>query len=284
MKRIISIIMAFMLVCLLTVAVFAEGESIIGKTFTLTDEEEGTMELTIVDETSCTMHIEFKDGDSADVTGTYTLNGDIITVTSAGEEIGSLKIVGDTLEYVEEDISEAPPTPETPNVFSRLWEYVVKNKDTVLEIAFSAVMFILLWIIKKKTNNLKTDVTSASANSISVADSQSGVVGVVNTMIDGYNAFKSDFEKVKQSDIERDKQLAAVMVTNTAILEILSRVYPNSKNLPQGVKDVVNMTYANAMKAIGDDKQLAALVTASKSLLAQGTEKAASEEETEVPV
>lgn len=279
MKRIISIIMAFMLVCLLTVAVFAEGESIVGRTFTLTDEEEGTMELTIVDETSCTMHIEFKDGDLADVTGTYTLNGDIITVTSAGEEIGSLKIVGDTLEYVEEDISEAPPTSETPNVFSRLWEYVVKNKDTVLEIAFSAVMFILLWIIKKKTNNLKTDVTSASANSISVADSQSGVVGVVNTMIDGYNAFKNDFEKVKQSDTERDKQLAAVMVTNTAILEILSRVYPNSKNLPQGVKDVVNMTYANAMNAISNDEQLAALVTASKGLLAAGTEKAASDEE-----
>jgi len=223
MKRIISIIMAFMLVCLLTVAVFAEGEA--------ADVNE-----------------------NVDVPVEETVPGT-------------------------ESPSETTPAPETPNVFSRLWEYVVKNKDTVLEITFSAVMFILLWIIKKKTNNLKTDVSSASANSISVADSQSGVIGVVNTMIDGYNAFKSDFEKVKQSDTERDKQLAAVMVTNTAILEILSRVYPNSKNLPQGVKDVVNMTYANAMKAIGDDKQLAALVTASKGLLAAGTEKAASDEE-----
>ena len=284
MKRIISIFIVMVMFCLLSGSVFAEGESIIGRSFTLTDEEEGTMELTIVDETSCTMHVVFTDGTVGDMSGTYRLEGDIITVTAAGEEMGSLKIVGNTLEYVEEDISEATPAPEAHNVFSRLWEYAVKNKDTVLEIAFSAVMFILLWIIKKKTNNLKTDVTSASANSISVADSQSGVVGVVNTMIDGYNAFKTDFEQVKQSNTERDKQLAAVMVTNTAILEILSRVYPNSKNLPQGVKDVVNMTYANAMSAISSDEQLAALVTASKSLLSQGSEKAASEEETEVPV
>lgn len=225
MKRILSIFMALVIVCLLSVAVFAEGE-----------------------------------------------------VADVNENIDAPVAEG----VPGTDVPEDPPAPEDHSVFSRLWEYVVKNKDTVLEIAFSAVMFILLWIIKRKTNNLKTDVTSASANSISVADSQSGVVGVVNTMIDGYNAFKSDFDQVKQSNTERDKQLAAVMVTNTAILEILSRVYPNSKNLPQGVKDVVNMTYANAMSAISSDEQLAALVTASKSLLAQGTEKAASEEETEV--
>ena len=284
MKRIISIFIAVLMICLLSVSVFAEGESIVGKTFTLTDEAEGTMQLTIVDETSCTMHVVFTDGTVGDMSGTYRLEGDIITVTAAGEEMGSLKIVGNTLEYVEKDISEAPPAPEAHNVFSRLWEYVVKNKDTLLEIAFSAVMFILLWIIKKKTNNLKSDVTSASANSISVADSQSGVVGVVNTMIEGYNGFKSDFETTKKSDEDRDKQIAALIVTTTAILEILSRVYPNSKNLPQGVKNVVNMTYANAMSAISSDEQLAALVTASKRLLAQGTEKAASEEETEVPV
>ena len=274
MKRIISIIMAFMLVCLLTVAVFAEGESIIGRTFTLTDEGGNVSEVKILDETRFYVQIS-QDGS---MLGTYTLNGEYITLLVDDKVFENYKIIGDAIVYEEQ------PAPEAPNVFSRLWEYVVKNKDTVLEIAFSAVMFILLWIIKKKTNNLKTDVTSASANSISVADSQSGVVGVVNTMIDGYNAFKSDFEKVKQSDTERDKQLAAVMVTNTAILEILSRVYPNSKNLPQGVKDVVNMTYANAMNAISNDEQLAALVTASKSLLAQGTEKAASKEETEVPV
>lgn len=279
MKKIMAIFMTIIMVCALSVSVFAEGESIVGKTFTLTDEAEGTMQLTIVDETSCTMHVVFTDGTVGDMSGTYTLNGDIITVYSAGEEFGSLKIVGDTLEYTE-DAYEAEVEPERNNPFEIGWNWVVAHRNTILEVV---ILIFLMWL-RRKTNKVGNSVEANTAGNASVINSQGGVVGVVNTMIEGYNTFKSDFEKVKQSDTERDKQLAAVMVTNTAILEILSRVYPNSKNLPQGVKDVVYMTYANAMSAISSDEQLAALVTASKNLLAQGTEKAASEEETEVPV
>ena len=123
-----------------------------------------------------------------------------------------------------------------------------------------------------------------NSNSANVSQSQNAMVGVMNTMIDGYNTFKADFEANKNSEETRDKQIAALTVAVMAILEILSRVYPNSKNLPQGIKDVVNMTYANAMTAINDDAQLAALVTASQGLLASGTENIASDEESEVSV
>lgn len=33
-------------------------------------------------------------------------------------------------------------------------------------------------------------------------------------------------------------------------------MYPNSKNLPQGVKDLVNLKYADALKIVGDDNKL----------------------------
>ena len=176
---------------------------------------------------------------------------------------------------------QTPPEPEVsaPNVFDRLWEYVLKNKDMTAELIFSTAILVILWTIKKIQNGIKTDLKTSNSNSANVADSQSGVVGVVNTMIDGYNGFRKDFETTIKSDEERDKQMAAILVTNTAILEIMSRVFPNSKQLPQGVKDVVNMTYANAVKIINDDQQLANLVANSKNLLAAGTEKAASDEE-----
>ena len=41
-----------------------------------------------------------------------------------------------------------------------------------------------------------------------------------------------------------------------AILEILITVYANSKNIPQGVKDLINLKYADALKLIGNDEQL----------------------------
>lgn len=275
MKRILSIFMVFVMVCLLSLAVFAEGESIIGNTYVFDDGSGNVMELAIVNETNCNMHCIFTDGTVGDMSGTYKLDGDIITVTAAGEEIGSLKIVGDTLVEINEDGAPYEEAPVKYNVFESVWNFIITHRNTILEIV---ILIFLMWL-RRKTNKVGVNVEANTLGNASVIDSQGGVVGVVNTMIDGYNAFKTDFAKVKQSDAERDKQLAAVMVTNTAILEILTRVYPNSKLLPQGVKDVVNMTYANAMKAINDDEQLSALVTASKGLLAAGTEKAASDEE-----
>lgn len=177
---------------------------------------------------------------------------------------------------------EAAPTEIDPNVFSRAWEYFDENKATVFEFAFSSVILVILWIVKKTQAKLKNDISITNNNSSIVATSQDGINTVVNAMIEGYNAFKTDFAKMKDSEDQRDRQIAAMVITNTAILEIMSRVFPNSKNLPQGTKDLVNITYANAMKSITDDAMLESLVNAAKILLAAGTDKIASEEEAEV--
>lgn len=288
MKRLFAFIIAALMLCLISVPVFADEGVVTGNTYTLVDEGYGTMVLTIVDESKCNMSIIFENGDIAEVSGTYTLDGNIITIASAGEELGTLEIIGNTLViYEEPEVSVAPETipdaesstAEDHTFATRVWEFVKKNKNTVFEVGFSTVILVLLWFVKKAQSKLKNDLSLSNSNSVSVANSQSGVIGAVNTMIEGYNTFKSDFTKIKEADAERDKQIAAMIVTNTAILDIMSRVFPNSKTLPQGVKDMVNITYANTMKAINDDQQLTALVEASRILLAAGTEKAASEEE-----
>lgn len=209
MKRFISILMIALMVCLIGVGVFAEGEAV----------EEAP-------------------------------------VTEAAPEV------------------TPDPVPEK-NFFDNVYVFAIKHRNTILEIV--TLGFLLL--LRHKTNKVSNDIRDTRVGNASVIDSQGGVVGAVNTMIEGYNGFKSDFEKLKNNEAKIDNQLAAVVVTNTAILEIMSRVFPNSKQLPQGVKDVVNITYANAIKAVNDDVQLSALVAASKSMLAAGYEKAASDEE-----
>lgn len=172
-------------------------------------------------------------------------------------------------EIITEDITEDPAVEETNNIFTRLWEYIEQNKEITLETAFSVAIFLVLWLIKKAQTKMKTDIAISYNNSASVATSQNGMVGVINNMIEGYASFKAEFDKLKNDEEARDKQLASVMLTNTAILEILSRVYPNSKNLPQGVKDVVNLTYANVQKAISDDETLASVIGAAKTVLTE---------------
>ena len=55
---------------------------------------------------------------------------------------------------------------------------------------------------------------------------------------------------------ERYRTMLAAFAQTKAILEILTTVYANSKNIPQGVKDLVNLKYADVLKLVGDEEKL----------------------------
>jgi hypothetical protein len=78
----------------------------------------------------------------------------------------------------------------------------------------------------------------------------------------GYADMKAAYEANALKEDDRNRLIGAVMVQNTAILEILSSVYVHNKNLPQGVKDLVILKYANTQKAISDDEMLCSIVEA----------------------
>lgn len=66
------------------------------------------------------------------------------------------------------------------------------------------------------------------------------------------------------------------MVTQSyAILEILHTVYANSKNIPQGVKDLINLKYANCLKQLSDDKELLAIADSVRNIIGVDVKTAA---------
>ena len=81
-------------------------------------------------------------------------------------------------------------------------------------------------------------------------------------MVDSYNDMKTSYDEYGKLENNRNKLVGVLVAQTSAILEMLVTVYPNSKNLPQGVKDRINLTYANCLKMIGDDEQLLAVVKA----------------------
>ena len=106
------------------------------------------------------------------------------------------------------------------------------------------------------------------------------VVGAVNDMIEGYNAMSKGYDERKVIEEARDRAIAVVMAQNTFIIETLQTVYANSKNLPQGVKDIINLKYAKCLKVIGDEETLNRLADVFRSELAKVGENI-SENETE---
>ena len=163
-------------------------------------------------------------------------------------------------------------------IFTRMWEFVEKNKTEVVSAAGSGLVLIVNAVIKaansKENKKLSELLNTIQGDTQGTNKTQSSLIGVVNQMISGYNVMKesndylkSGYEDMKTAyeinatrEDDRNRLIGAVMVQNTALLEILSSVYVHNKNLPQGVKDLIILKYANAMKALSDDEILCAIV------------------------
>lgn len=130
--------MVVLLVVALSISVFAEVDGIIGRTFNLTEEGQGTMEITVIDESNLTIHVIFEDGTTGELSGTYTLEGDVITVNAAGGELGKANIVGDTFVPIEVpvipgDTEEELPAEDMIDLYEWWQEYKNLEGDTPLE-------------------------------------------------------------------------------------------------------------------------------------------------------
>lgn len=180
------------------------------------------------------------------------------TVEKTPEESVAEDIVADI-----EGILESEEEPHT--IYSRLWEYVVENKATLLGAAGDVGLLVLALLLKKRVASVKGD-TSVTG------ESQKSVVNAVNDMIDGYNSLKESYDKYGLTEDDRNRVVGALVAQNTAILEILTTITVNNKNTPQGVKDITMLAYANCLKALEDDEKLKAIVTSVRDSIGAKTE------------
>ena len=168
-------------------------------------------------------------------------------------------------ESTEENISSETVESSVYHTFyGRVLEYYNSNKTEIIGLAGDGLLLVGLLVVrslfKKKTREISTDIKIVKGDAAGTATAQSSVVSAVNCMIDGYNDMRTAYEKYELVEDDRNKLVGAVMVQNTAILEILSLVYVHNKNIPQGVKDLVTLKYANCQKALDNDAFLRAVV------------------------
>jgi hypothetical protein len=91
-----------------------------------------------------------------------------------------------------------------------------------------------------------------------------------NKLSEEYKALKAAYDAYGATEDDRNRVVGALVAQTTAVLEILTTVYVNSKNLPQGVKDIVSLKYANCLKSLDNDTQLKAIVEAVRDNIGGG--------------
>lgn len=165
-------------------------------------------------------------------------------------------------------------------VFSRIWEFINTYRAESVTGGSSFILLVVSLMIKGSQ-------MKAAKKATQMQEGQTLMTGAVNGMIDGYNELRAGYSSMMESynaygktEDERNRIAGANLAVNIATLEILVLVYQNSKNLPQGVKDLVNIKYANCLKSLEDDKQLIAIVEAVRSNI--GALPAASEDGAEI--
>lgn len=179
--------------------------------------------------------------------------------------------------------------------FSRLAEFFGKYRAEVLEVA-SFLILLAVYLVNsfknaKKLAKLQSGSDMNFAGQTAVAEATNGLIDAYNALSDEtketvdkiiaeYNDFSkkvsddykklaAEYEKMRatyelygQTENDRNRVIGAVMAQSTAVLEILQLVYANSGKLPQGVKDLINLKYANTLGTIAKDEKLLEIVNA----------------------
>lgn len=173
-------------------------------------------------------------------------------------------------------LEEGAETSGTDTLFTRVFEYLKENKDTVISAAGNILMFaaaIATYVRGKKRNGvILGKVTTIATGTQTIGGQQTSVIDAVNRMIEGYNAMEAKIKEYGLFDRERDRYMVAMTAQSAAILEILQTVYSNSKNLPQGIKDLIAIKYVNCLKLTENDQALTEIFDKGQAASAGGEE------------
>lgn len=151
-----------------------------------------------------------------------------------------------------------------PTFFGRILEWVQANGGEILTVTGDIVLVCFLIVQKvkqkKKLATIGEDILTVKDGVSNTETSQRNVVSVTNELIEGYNRFEKALNNFDVTEQERYKTMIAAFAQTKTILEIMTTVYANSKNIPQGVKDLVNLKYADVLKLLRDDDKLKEIV------------------------
>ena len=184
--------------------------------------------------------------------GVFALSLFGFSMTTANAETSGItqiaaQVTADGENKAESPTETAPDVPET--VWTRIEQWFSRNLTEFLSsVNFGAVAACIVMIVVEHRGNKKA--AKIAADSLGINTNSNGeVVKVVNTLIEGYNETLDKLHAM-EGKAEQQEQIIAILENYAkAILEILTTVYANSKNIPQAVKDLVNIKYVQALKS-----------------------------------
>lgn len=145
----------------------------------------------------------------------------------------------------DETTTMAPPETFLTRVESWFNDNFLEFLSTV---NFGSILACIVVAIVEKKGNKKANKITLEKLGVNT-ESNGEVVKAVNSLIDNYNATIEKLNDMETKNEKRDMICQELETFTKAILEILTTVYANNKNIPQAVKDLISLKYVTALKA-----------------------------------
>lgn len=165
----------------------------------------------------------------------------------------------------------------------RMWDALTSEKNGILDRVLNIIILVAFAVLGKIIATLKSkvsgDILKLGEKSSERAQTQNNFN---NSIIKGFNTLVAELSKLEQKldgVIQDESAVASLLTVDMTLLEILTTIYPNSKNLPQGVKDIVEVKYANCLKIINSEDKLAAIINAIHASCEVNANEASNEEQ-----
>lgn len=154
---------------------------------------------------------------------------------------------------------------DSPTLISRIIDFIYINKEEIISIGsmLSGVFSIIFIVyknvksVKKDNGGVKKELQSFGKNLVEMAEAH-------NLSAEEFNKLSASYEALLKKEEERDRMLATLVSTTSTLLDIQTTVYANSKNLPSGTKDVINVKYSKCLKTLENNTTLKAIFDAIK--------------------
>ena len=148
---------------------------------------------------------------------------------------------------------------ENHTVPSRLWDAFSNHHEVVISISGYILLFIASKYNEKKAKDRNGSqnllLNSIAQNTAVTSGNQSEVTNGFNVMVEGFNSFlKSSgdltcaYTEMKLTEDANNVRLACLEKQVGTMLDILTTAYSGNKNLPQGLKDIISLKYADCLK------------------------------------
>ena len=175
-----------------------------------------------------------------------------------------ISVFAEEAEIAESQVSAEPSdknAEENPTFLGRVGEFFVDYASEIIGGSSAVITWIFGALVakclKKGNDTIVSNINATKATAAEtknktsqISSSQTSMLSAINALIGESNALNARYQESLGNEEARDDAVNHLTVLCTTVLEILTTVYANSKNLPQGAKDIVSLKYAKCLKAI----------------------------------